>query len=767
VRIRPGIVRVVALTLCLQPVRTDAGCGCEKAPPPEATVRPAFASPGSEVGLFGAWAVAGESYTVTFGSAPGSAVPAIAVARRDFADGVYEPQLVVQVPELPLGPTPITVQRDTATVLTVPASDFTVLQAPIALPEGNTETIATCYRAAVGADGTVYFPLDIPEIGERMMFRGALRGYRLTYDADDIVIYNTQGVLMQLLGPDQAGIFTIEDDQATPVPVAAGGADGRVLSTVGQNVRVDFDPSALVDLTLFQPVAGDFSGFRSGDGTGSPKSKGLEFDASQTLPGGQLARLPRVIGGLYRPGSRITVTMDVRFKDPGSAAAVSIGIFAGGGGTAFLEVKGTGAGQMIASFWTGADGSRGQPVGDSSAAALTTDWHRLRVVFAYDGTDIVATGDVLHIGHDGISPETSVLQIASTFSNAFVAGNPVILGGFGLSTPTGSGNRDDTLVDNFTTLAEAGSARDPGDGGPTTGEGVDQNVRSFRLTYDRHEFVSYRLLHATDPNYFLDPNDHAWHADGSRHIDHDHLVVAIRGVVGDGVPPTPGRTPTFDFRVVTTLADQPADPEGPPRVLSGECQAVVTDPPQGCASAPPPGCQLAVAGTRTSLVLRDRGSDEQDMLSWKWMRGGATEAGAFGDPMARDDGTLCVYDESGSEPRLVIQARAPAAGTCPGARHGRPCWREMGRRGRRSGYLYRDAERTPDGIDTMILRAGAAGRAMIVVKGRGSNLAMPTLPLDAPLRVQLQMENGQCWEATYSATGVRRNSPRSFMARGG
>jgi hypothetical protein len=96
----------------------------------------------------------------------------------------------------------------------IDSSDFTVLQAPLALSESNAVTIARCYRAAVGTDGTVYIPLDISTIAQHMIFSGLGKGYPLAFGADGIAIYNTQGFLMQLLGPNEAGIFAIDDPGA-------------------------------------------------------------------------------------------------------------------------------------------------------------------------------------------------------------------------------------------------------------------------------------------------------------------------------------------------------------------------------------------------------------------------------------------------------------------------------------------------------------------------------------------------------------------------
>lgn len=71
----------------------------------------------------------------------------------------------------------------------------------------------------------------------------------------------------------------------------------------------------------------------------------------------------------------------------------------------------------------------------------------------------------------------------------------------------------------------------------------------------------------------------------------------------------------------------------------------------------------------------------------------------------------------------------------------------------------------PDGLKRIVLTAGAvAGKARITVKGNGANLD-PSLPLAAPVRVQLVHSGGAstCWDATFSTpTG---NHGEIFNAR--
>ena len=194
----------------------QAGCGCDKPPPPPAAIRPAFASPGNSVSLFAPGLVAGLSYAVTFTSGSSSAtVPGVAVLRRDFADATYKPQVVATVPPLPIGPTSVTVSTGLTPVLQLTANQFTMLPPPVALTEENARTVFYCYRGAVSGDGTMYIPMNIGAISQHMVFKGFGQQLPLTFNASGISIYNTQGVLMQLLGPDNPSIYAIKDDSGS------------------------------------------------------------------------------------------------------------------------------------------------------------------------------------------------------------------------------------------------------------------------------------------------------------------------------------------------------------------------------------------------------------------------------------------------------------------------------------------------------------------------------------------------------------------------
>ena len=198
-----------ALGLSLTP-SARAGCGCDKPAPPRAAIRPFVAGSGQTVTLFNPALESGAAYDVAFevtGSAP-QWVRARAEVQKDIADGAAREHLRVSVPELPLGPCAVHVWRDGARQFDVAADDFTVAAQPIALHDGA-ETTSHDYRAAVGADGTVYIPVDVGAVSAATRFSGTALGLPLQYQAQNVAMYNDQGYLMQLLDPKSPGLFDV------------------------------------------------------------------------------------------------------------------------------------------------------------------------------------------------------------------------------------------------------------------------------------------------------------------------------------------------------------------------------------------------------------------------------------------------------------------------------------------------------------------------------------------------------------------------------
>jgi hypothetical protein len=71
------------------------------------------------------------------------------------------------------------------------------------------------------------------------------------------------------------------------------------------------------------------------------------------------------------------------------------------------------------------------------------------------------------------------------------------------------------------------------------------------LQYSRHEFNTFFLQHAERQPHALSAEDPNWHLDGTPHIDHDHLILALPATLADGTVPAAGMTPAADLAIDT------------------------------------------------------------------------------------------------------------------------------------------------------------------------------------------------------------------------
>ena len=203
---------VLALLCVAVPRPVEAGCGCDKPPPPRADVRPFVASPGQRVTLFHEALEAGRRYEVEFVSGlTGARDWSQGRARHahDVADAAIRAQLAVVVPDLTFGPVAITVWQLDTVVMAVQDDAFTLAARPIPLHDFAETVTRQGYRTGVGRDGTLYIPVDVSEVSEATTFNGRAVGYPLDFSAADVAMYNDQGFLMQLLDPAEKGLFEI------------------------------------------------------------------------------------------------------------------------------------------------------------------------------------------------------------------------------------------------------------------------------------------------------------------------------------------------------------------------------------------------------------------------------------------------------------------------------------------------------------------------------------------------------------------------------
>jgi PKD repeat protein len=160
-----------------------------------------------------------------------------------------------------------------------------------------------------------------------------------------------------------------------------------------------------------------------------------------------------------------------------------------------------------------------------------------------------------------------------------------------------------------------------------------------------------------------------------------------------------------------------------------------------CAPAPRPACGLAGGA---SLSVRDASAGSRS-VTWNWKRG-AVDAADLGDPRTTTEYALCVYGAG---------ALAHATGVRPSAR-----WTPLGT----AGFRLREPGAAPGGLRVARLKAGAAPRGRLSMKGTGASLPEVPLPLALPVTVQLvASDTSACWESGHAA--AVRNTATEFRAR--
>lgn len=231
-------------------------------------------------------------------------------------------------------------------------------------------------------------------------------------------------------------------------------------------------------------------------------------------------------------------------------------------------------------------------------------------------------------------------------------------------------------------------------------------------------------------------------------------ITTILDVEGDGQG-----TP-FDCTLASHCGGPAVWRTDPPRVYVTGAQSInVLEIASQCPSTPRAGCKRPIAANAAKLQLKDKPGSAKDAVTLKLTKMAATAQGELGTPTTDTDYSVCVYD--GASPRLVFEGTAPGGGLC--GTTARPCWKAAG-----SGFGYKDAQGRPDGIKKATLRSGPDGKAKGSLSGSGpflaSTLPFPSLPLTLPVRAQLQVPGGLCWEAEFDT--ALRNDTGDFSAKG-
>jgi hypothetical protein len=160
------------------------------------------------------------------------------------------------------------------------------------------------------------------------------------------------------------------------------------------------------------------------------------------------------------------------------------------------------------------------------------------------------------------------------------------------------------------------------------------------------------------------------------------------------------------------------------------------------------GCRT---GAKSLLLLKNKDNDATDKLIWKLIKADSTSFAELSDPVTSTDYAFCLY--AGPTGSLILEMGVPAA----------PEWTV---KGTNKGFKYLDPPAIEDGAQKISLKASAANRTKVIIKGRGVNLGDPLISNALPLPVVAQfsnMSNGTCWQATYSTP--LKNTADSFKAK--
>lgn len=181
----------------------------------------------------------------------------------------------------------------------------------------------------------------------------------------------------------------------------------------------------------------------------------------------------------------------------------------------------------------------------------------------------------------------------------------------------------------------------------------------------------------------------------------------------------------------------------------GLCQAGTCDGAGSCGDLGGirSGCRSA---QKSALLIKSSDPDTKDKLIFKWLKGEATTVEDLGTPAGTTSYALCIYAGTAA----IAVATIPPSATL---------WSPTGS----TGFKYKDASGSADGIQKIGLKSGAAGKAKALLKGKGANLPDPPAgPLALPVTAQLVNDaNAVCYEGVFDSASVKKNDAQQFKAK--
>jgi cysteine-rich repeat protein len=180
-----------------------------------------------------------------------------------------------------------------------------------------------------------------------------------------------------------------------------------------------------------------------------------------------------------------------------------------------------------------------------------------------------------------------------------------------------------------------------------------------------------------------------------------------------------------------------------------------------CTPVPVEECAPAMA-PRTSPLSMSTSKKGENKLTWKLQRAAGLEASALATLVEEGSVAFCLYSGAGERPRKLVEVVVPGGAGCEGAGD---CWEDRSKAGK-GKVRFKDRRGLFDGAASLILRDGKDGSGGVALRAGGSGLRLGALPTDLPLRAQLQIRDGACWQASYTEASLKVNRPGRFQAMG-
>lgn len=189
------------------------------------------------------------------------------------------------------------------------------------------------------------------------------------------------------------------------------------------------------------------------------------------------------------------------------------------------------------------------------------------------------------------------------------------------------------------------------------------------------------------------------------------------------------------------------------------CPACTTcDGAGACIAAPRNDCTTSIDPGKGQMQIKLSEDGAGNQLRWRWKAGPQLALEDFGNPQGSDDVSLCLFAvPPGAE--WLLASTTMTAGSCSEP----PCWSD--RNGKR---VYKANGGATSPITGMTLASGNDGKTSVDVRAAGSGLfdGMGTPPYPMPIRSQLQIGNGACFELDFATETVKSNDYLRFKASG-